>query len=88
MKEIGGDYVAVQLAGLDRADTTEPIEARIRFADDRNNNWGEPPPKQDICSSEGPNLPVRTMRRDGDIHWNLSGLHWTPLTMRVFVKAR
>jgi hypothetical protein len=40
---IGGDYVAVQLATLDNVDPAELIEAPIRFADGRNNNWGAPP---------------------------------------------
>ncbi len=39
VEEIGGDYVAVQLAALDNADPLELIEAPIRFADGRNNNW-------------------------------------------------
>jgi hypothetical protein len=43
VKEIGGDYVAVQLAALDSVDPTELIEAPIRFADGRNNHWGVPP---------------------------------------------
>lgn len=43
IEEIGGDYVSVQLAALDNADPTELIEAPIRFADGRNNNWQAPP---------------------------------------------
>jgi hypothetical protein len=43
VKEIGGDFVAVQLAALDNVDPRELIEAPIRFADGRNNNWGVPP---------------------------------------------
>ena len=39
VKEIGGDYVAVQLAALDNVDLVELVEAQIRFADGRNNNW-------------------------------------------------
>jgi hypothetical protein len=43
VKEIGGDYVAVQLSALDNASPSELIESPIRFGDGRNNNWGEPP---------------------------------------------
>jgi hypothetical protein len=43
IKEIGGDYVSVQLAALDDVDPTELIEGPIRFADGRNNNWRAPP---------------------------------------------
>ena len=39
VKETGGDYVAVQLAALDNVDLVELVEAQIRFADGRNNNW-------------------------------------------------
>jgi hypothetical protein len=40
VKEIGGDYVSVQLASLDNVDPQELISAPIRYADGRNNNWG------------------------------------------------
>ncbi len=43
VEEIGGDYVSVQLAALDNVDSTELIDAPIRFADGRNNNWQAPP---------------------------------------------
>jgi hypothetical protein len=43
VEAIGGDYVAVQLAALDNVDPKELIEAHVRFADGRNNNWGAPP---------------------------------------------
>ena len=43
IKEIGGDYVAVQLGALDNVDPEELIAAEIRFADGRNNNWGSRP---------------------------------------------
>jgi len=43
IKEIGGDYVAVQLGALDNVDPEELIAAEIRFADGRNNNWGSSP---------------------------------------------
>ncbi|HRI64915.1 MAG TPA: GFA family protein [Polyangium sp.] len=39
IKEIGGDYVAVQVASLDNVDPAELIAAPIRFADGRNNDW-------------------------------------------------
>ena len=43
VEEIGGDYIAVQLAALDDVDPIELIEAPIRFADGRNNNWSVSP---------------------------------------------
>jgi hypothetical protein len=43
VKEMGGDYVAVQLASLDNMDLQELILAPIRYADGRNNNWGVVP---------------------------------------------
>lgn len=43
VKEVGGDYVAVQLAALDNAAPVELVEPAIRFADGRNNNWGAAP---------------------------------------------
>ncbi|MGK4001358.1 GFA family protein [Sorangium sp. So ce1036] len=43
VEEIGGDYVAVQLASLDDVDLGELISAPIRYADGRNNNWGASP---------------------------------------------
>ncbi len=43
VKEIGGDYVAVQLAALDNVDAAELIAPPIRFADGRNNDWGSVP---------------------------------------------
>lgn len=43
VKEIGGDFVSVQLAALDNLDPEELIAAEVRFADGRNNNWGAPP---------------------------------------------
>lgn len=43
VKEIGGDYVAIQLAALDNVDPAELIETSVRFADGRNNDWGSVP---------------------------------------------
>lgn len=43
VKEIGGDYVAVQVSSLDNADPQELIAAPVRYADGRNNNWGAAP---------------------------------------------
>ena len=43
VKEIGGDYVAVQLGCLDNVDVAELIAAPVRYADGRNNNWWEAP---------------------------------------------
>ncbi|HWS65222.1 MAG TPA: GFA family protein [Steroidobacteraceae bacterium] len=43
VKEIGGDYVSIQLASLDNVEPQELIAARVRFADGRNNDWGAAP---------------------------------------------
>jgi hypothetical protein len=43
VKEIGGDYVAVQLASLDNVESEELVCAPIRYADGRDNNWGAAP---------------------------------------------
>lgn len=43
VKEIGGDYVAVQVGCLDDVDLAELIAAPVRYADGRNNNWGSVP---------------------------------------------
>jgi hypothetical protein len=43
IEQIGGDYVAVQLASLDDVDPAELIAAPVRFADGRHDNWGAPP---------------------------------------------
>ena len=43
VEEIGGDYVAIQLASLDDMDPQELLAAPIRYADGRNNDWGKVP---------------------------------------------
>jgi len=43
--QIGGDYVAVQLASLDNLDPRDLLSAPIRYADGRNNAWGTVPPE-------------------------------------------
>ena len=43
VKEIGGDYVSVQLASLDNVEPQELVAAPVRFADGRNNDWGAAP---------------------------------------------
>lgn len=41
--EIGGDYVAVQVPALDGVDPGELASAPVRYADGKNNDWGNPP---------------------------------------------
>ena len=43
VKEIGGDYVAIQLGALDDVDPSELIAAPVRYADGRNNSWHQVP---------------------------------------------
>ena len=43
VEQIGGAYVAIQLASLDDVDLQELISAPIRYADGRNNDWGASP---------------------------------------------
>jgi hypothetical protein len=43
VKEIGGDYVAIQLATLDDVDVQELISAPVRYADGRHDNWADSP---------------------------------------------
>ena len=43
VKEIGGDYVAIQLASLDNADPQELVAAPVRYSDGRNNSWWNAP---------------------------------------------
>lgn len=40
---IGGDYVSINLACLDGIDPTELAEAPVRYANGREDKWGEPP---------------------------------------------
>ena len=41
--QIGGEFVAVQLACLDNVTPEELIEAPVRYCDGRNNNWWNQP---------------------------------------------
>ena len=41
--EIGGDYVAVQLASLDDADQQDLLAAPVRYADGRHDDWKTAP---------------------------------------------
>ncbi len=43
VEEIGGHYVAVQLASLDGVDPAELIAAPLRYADGRQDNWHQTP---------------------------------------------
>ncbi len=40
---IGGDYVSVQLAALDDVEPQELIDAPVKYADGRHNNWWNTP---------------------------------------------
>jgi hypothetical protein len=42
---LGGDFVSVNVAclDLDEADLKELVDAPVRYADGRNNNWMKPP---------------------------------------------
>jgi hypothetical protein len=39
VEQIGGHYVAIQLAALDNVDPVELAAAPVRYGDGRNNNW-------------------------------------------------
>jgi hypothetical protein len=43
VKEIGGDYVAVQVAALDGLDPQELISAPVRYGDGHNDDWASVP---------------------------------------------
>jgi hypothetical protein len=43
VEQIGGDYVAIQLAALDDVDPQELIAAPVRYANGRDNAWWVPP---------------------------------------------
>ena len=43
VEQIGGDYVAVQVSALDNATPGELLAASVRYANDRNNDWGSLP---------------------------------------------
>ena len=41
--ELGGEFVAINVATLDDVDWSEIAEAAVMFADGANNNWMSPP---------------------------------------------
>ena len=43
IEALGGAYVSINVAGLDDATPQELIDAPLRFADGRHNNWMSPP---------------------------------------------
>ena len=43
LKEIGGDYVSVQVASLDDVDPKDLVSAPVRYADGRHNHWQASP---------------------------------------------
>jgi hypothetical protein len=43
VEAIGGDYVSINLACLDDAEPRELVDAPLRYADGRHDNWMNPP---------------------------------------------
>lgn len=43
VEEVGGDYVAVQIASLDDVDIEDLVAAPVRYADGRHNSWSISP---------------------------------------------
>src|SRR5436190_12786007 len=43
VKEIGGDFVAIQVAALDNVDPQELVSAPVKYANGRDNAWWTPP---------------------------------------------
>jgi hypothetical protein len=43
IEQMGGAYISVNLAALDNVDPSELIEAPIKYADGRNDNWWNAP---------------------------------------------
>jgi hypothetical protein len=43
VKELGGDYVTIQLSALDDVEPAELLSGPIQYCDGRNDNWQMPP---------------------------------------------
>lgn len=43
IEQTGGDYVSVQVACLDNVEPSELVNAPVKYADGRNNNWWNAP---------------------------------------------